>query len=551
MPWKIKSTQDKPESKEELIKRILELNNLPHSDKDIEEFLSPPPLTLESLFKFTDISKLELKKAVTLINQSIKSDRPIIVYGDYDVDGVCATAILWTTLHEMGADVLPFIPHRLEHGYGLSEKGLEKALTLFENKDKPLIITVDNGVTGGKLTKKYQDQGIDFIITDHHQIPKEEPVAGAFIHSTKVCGTVIAFILSWKLSGKRPPLDLPALATICDQLPLIGPNRQIVVGGLDEIHKSKRAGLLSLIKQALILDPEIIDTYHLGFVIGPRINAAGRLGHAIDALRLLCTKNISQADELALQLNELNKERQDLTKIAIENAIKSYEGIEDLPKIIISVSPDYHEGIIGLIAAKLSDRFHRPAIAISEGVETSKASARSIDGIDITQVLRTINHLFIDLGGHAGAAGFSIPSGNLLKFRDALFSASKHLEEKLFDPSFSVDLHLHSDQDLKVTHSAIKTLSPFGDSFTEPLFFLSGLSLEKQKSVGQTGNHLQLVLKTKKGSPLKGIAFNQAGSYTFSAGDQVDVAFHLLENTFNGVTSLQLNVKNLQNHILP
>lgn len=551
MPWKIKSIQDRPESKEELIKRILRINNLPHSDKDIEEFLSPPPLALKSLLKYTKISLPELKKAATLINQSIKSARPIIVYGDYDVDGVCATAILWTTLHEMKANVLPFIPHRFDHGYGLSGKGLEKALTLFSVNQKPLIITVDNGVTGGKLIKKYQKKGIDFIITDHHQIPKDKLSTSAFIHSTKVCGTVIAFILSWQLSEKRPPLDLPALATICDQLPLVGQNRQIVIGGLNEIRKSGRIGLLSLIKEAQILDLSIIDTYHLGFVIGPRINAAGRLGHAIDALRLLCTKNKTQASQLALQLNDLNIERQDLTKVAIDNAIKSYENLDTLPPIIVSVSPDYHEGIIGLIAAKLSDRFHRPAIAISQGDKTSRASARSIDGIDITKVLRTINHLFIDLGGHAGAAGFTLSSQNIGQFCNELSTVSSQIDGRFLDPAFTVDLRLHPSQDLRILNQVIKSLAPFGFGFSQPVFSLHHLLLSKYKTVGQLRQHIQFTFNSDSGSQHKGIGFNQAEKYQIAEGDNVDVAFHLQENTFNGFTSLQLLVKNLQLHNLP
>lgn len=542
MDWQINDKQTEAESYDLLIKRFLKLRNLPIDDQAISDFLSPIKLTKEYLIKETNINLNQIKKAQTLIHKYIQNKQPIIIYGDYDVDGICATAILWQTLNSLNAKALPFLPKRDEHGYGLSEKGLKDALSLFPNL-KPLIITVDNGITSANVIEKFN---LEFILTDHHQIPKKRPQPNALIHSTSISGTGIAYILSSFLTNSKIPLDLVALATVCDQLPLTGLNRQFVLQGLPVIQAKKRLGLKILIEHAGINDNQSLNTYHLGFILGPRLNAAGRIGHALDALRLLCTNDQKKATEISIYLNSLNQSRQEMTQSGIDFAHEEISKLKEIPKILIVKNPNFHEGIIGLIAAKLSEKYNRPAIAISESEEISKASVRSIPGLDITTLLRQINHLFIDLGGHDGASGFTINTQNIYKLEKEIKKLDAHIDDKLISTKLFIDLQLYPKQNLTNVNSALKQLSPFGPGFKEPLLSLSSLELISKRFVGSNSNHLQLKLKDFSGKILSAIGFNQANNYSLTENNSYDFAFYLNENIFNGQTNLQLNIQHLK-----
>lgn len=546
MLWKINQIQDKTETVDQLIQRFLKGRNLSTDSTDIDNFLNPAPLTLEYLLKETGINKDQLNKAVSLIVKSIETNRPIIVYGDYDVDGVSASAILWQTLYSIKASAKPFIPHRLDHGYGLSEAGLTAALEPYHDGPSPLIITVDNGITGAKLIKKYQDLGVDFIVTDHHQTPGEAPTSVILLHSTAVCGTAIAFILSFALKDKLPPLDLVALATVCDQLPLIGLNRQLVMQGLMEIRSPARLGLRVLLEQAGIADFSIIDTYHLGFVIGPRINAAGRLGHALDALKLFCTSSPDRAYVLATSLSDLNSNRQDLTQSGLSTAFEKVASYDQLPPVLVVDSPDFHEGIIGLIAAKLTDKYHRPSVVISRGEEVAKGSARSVSGVNITSLLRDAGSLLLDIGGHEGAAGFTLKVDNINPLEKKLMALGEMISPELLLKAVEVDLQLHPNQDLNEVNAALKKLAPFGFGFSSPLLSFESLRVNSQRIVGSNHSHLQLTLRHPNSSIIPGICFNQANSYSLKQNDQLSVAFYLQENTYRDRTSLQLNIQHLK-----
>jgi single-stranded-DNA-specific exonuclease len=542
MDWQINETQAEPEKSDSLIRRFLAIRNLPTDDKSISDFTSKIHLTKEYLIRETSIDVKQIKVAIELINKYIQKKKPIIIYGDYDVDGICATAILWQTLNHLGARVLPFLPKRDEHGYGLSEKGLSDAVKLFPN-EKPLIITVDNGITSSKVIKKFD---LDFILTDHHQIPTEKPITKALVHTTAISGTGVAFVLSYFLTNSKPPLDLVALATVCDQLPLTGINRQFVIQGLSEIQSKKRIGLKTLIEQSGIDSKQEINTYHLGFVIGPRLNATGRLGHALDALRLLCTNNEKQAITIAQSLNSLNQDRQELTSSGVNSAIDMISKLKKIPKIILVKSPDFHEGIIGLIAAKLSDKFHRPAIAIAEGEEVSKASARSVPGLDITSLLRQVSHVLLDIGGHDGASGFTIITKNISRLETEIEKLEHLITDKLISPHLAIDLLLHQNQDLNEVNLALKRLSPFGPGFKEPLLSLSSLEIISKRLVGSNATHLQLSAKDPNGKIYQAIGFNQATSYPLAEKNIFDFAFFLSENHYNGQITLQLHLQNLK-----
>ncbi|MDO8582991.1 MAG: DHH family phosphoesterase [bacterium] len=335
-----------------LIKIILENRGL-KTKKEIEEFLNPK---LENInIKSVGINSANLKKAIERIKLAIKNKEQIVVFGDYDVDGICGTAILWETLNSIGAKVMPYIPHRIDEGYGLSIAGINNViLNLFQDpkhKSKEmlkqdgyqtvtrqvqhdtgggLIITVDNGIVANKAVEFAKEKGIDVIITDHHVPSKVLPKALAIVHTTKLCGTGIAYLLSEEMlkqvqhdNGKH--LGLVALATVADLVPLKGANRTLLKFGLEALKKTKRVGLLELFKEAG-LDKNSIGVYQIGHMIAPRLNAMGRLEYAMDSLRLICTNNQKRAENLAHLLGATNKERQDIT---LQTVLHAIEGIRN------------------------------------------------------------------------------------------------------------------------------------------------------------------------------------------------------------------------------
>ena len=546
MNWKINHTQTKPWDKTQALNYFFKVKKITAK----KTFLNPPSITLNKLIKETKISETQLKKALTLINKNIKEERPIIVYGDYDVDGICATAICWQTLYKLHPQTLPFIPDRFKHGYGLSDKGLKDALKLFP-RQKPLVITVDNGITAGKIIEKYKKKGVDFILTDHHQIPSSKPKVAALIHSDKVCGTTVSLILSLAIQGSHSSdggggrldssergtafLGLTALATVCDQIPLTGINRSLVIHGLKQINSAPSIGLAKLIQSAAIKPP--LTVYHLGFIIGPRLNAAGRLKDPLTALRLLCTPNQKQAIDLAKQLNDLNTNRQQLTASSINLALKQIEKLKTLPGIISIHHKDFHEGIIGLIAGRLADKFNRPAIALSTQDGFLKASCRSACNFNIISFLRQKTELFEELGGHPAAAGFVIKKTNLSKLKKFLATA----KIKLSQPKLNIDLLLHPEQNLESLYQAISSLAPFGQGWPEPLLALQNTKVLSHKYVGQDQKHLQLKLR-HQGKTIPAIAFNHPPQFQSTT---INLAFYLSENIYQGTRSLQLIIKDI------
>ncbi|MBI2032917.1 MAG: DHH family phosphoesterase, partial [Candidatus Levybacteria bacterium] len=294
--------------------KILLENRGLKTKKEIDAFLNPrlENVTVDSV----DIDKKQLAKVLKRIEKSIKDKEQIVVFGDYDVDGICGTAILWETLHNLGARVMPYIPHRVDEGYGLSKKGISNVKS--EMPDVKLIITVDNGIVASEAVEYAKKKGIDVIITDHHVPSKKLPKAYAIVHTTKLCGTGVAYLLSKVLrhiprNEDDEHLELVALATIADLVPLREANRVLTKYGLSALAKTKRLGLLELFKEAA-LDASVIGVYHVGHIIAPRLNAMGRMEYAMGSLRLLCTKSSDRAVKLAWKLGQTNRERQMLTK---------------------------------------------------------------------------------------------------------------------------------------------------------------------------------------------------------------------------------------------
>lgn len=524
MKWKVQSNKS-----EDLLEQLL-INRGIKTLKLKEQFFNP---------KISDYKKeLEINgiiKAQKRISEAIKKNELIVVYGDYDVDGICASAILYKSLASLGAKVLPYIPHREKEGYGLSKLGLEFA----RDSGAVIVITVDCGIVALEQALFAKEIGLELIITDHHLPQGNLPEAFAIVHSIKMCGAGVAWCLvedMIKKDLKDDLLQFVAIATICDLIPLAGLGRAFVYEGLKILNKTTNLGLLSLINQTRI-NLGKIGAFEVGYMIGPRLNAIGRLEHAIDALRLLCTKDSIKAQRLAKLLGDTNVERQQMTALAIEQAKK----LVDIKRNIhILDSKEWSSGIIGLIAGRISDEYYCPAIAIAVGETISKGSARSIDGINIVEVIRQHSDLLIDVGGHPGAAGFSIKSKHIESFK-------KRFEEFVIDLTIESEKVLEVDAELvlkQLTKKMVLDLQkfePFGFGNPRPIFASMNLKISDIRTVGN-GKHLKL-----KVEGIDAIAFGM-GEWTtkLQNGQLIDLAYNLEIDNYNGFEKLQLKVKDIK-----
>jgi len=567
-----RKTSDK--SAIENIIEILFQNRGIKTAEEKKDFLNPDikKVTPESV----GISKEKLKKTIKRINSAIKNNEQIVIFGDYDADGLCATAILWEVLNKAGAKVLPYIPSRTEEGYGLSKTSILNLKSKILNPK--LIITVDNGITANEAVEFAIKEGIDVIITDHHLLPKKLPRAYSIVHTTKLCGAGVAWLLSqeilnYKSEIRNKPqtqnpkdktilntkyqipdtnLDLVAIATVADLVPLVGANRVLVKFGLEALRKTKRAGLLELFKEAGLEISEI-STYEIGHIIAPRLNAAGRIGDALDSLRLLCTKDKQRAHLIAEALGLTNRERQGLTRDATEHAILKVKEQKTINKKLIFVSDEsYQQGIIGLIAGRLSEEFYRPSIVVSKGEVFSKASARSVKGFNIIEFIRNAEEFLVNAGGHPMAAGFTVKTEDLLLIEKKF----QELAEKLINDSHlirkqRVDCEIPLSMISSELYNEIKILEPFGVGNPLPIF-KSEAVIEDIRTVGQEGKHLKLRVKPSAISHqpsskyFDGIGFGMGESAKgINAGDTTNVIYSLDENIWNGNKRLQLKIKNI------
>ncbi|MBI4153482.1 single-stranded-DNA-specific exonuclease RecJ [Candidatus Woesebacteria bacterium] len=538
--WEVlgKSSKFPPNLKE--IEKILLRNRGVKGDKAKKEFLSPTSpdkLSLKSL----GISKSQVKKAAQRIKKAGRKGEMIIVYGDYDADGICATAILWERLYSLGLNVLPYIPERFSEGYGLNAKSIKKLKE--ENPNLGLIITVDHGIVASSKVDVAKKLGIDVIITDHHQPGKKKPKSYSLVHTTQVGGAAIAWILAREIKSSPGGLELVAIGTIADQLPLIGANRSFAKFGLEALNTTQRVGLNALYSEAAVVKGDI-GPYEVGFIIAPRINAMGRLVHAIDSLRLLCTKKEGRARKLARLLNKTNLERQRIVEEVVLHARGSVVGTKG---IIVLAHESYHEGVIGLAAAKLVEEFYRPAIVISKKGSVAKASARSISGFNIIEAIRKLEDDLLEGGGHPMAAGFSIETGKIDGFSKRINEVSASLlTEEVLTKKLKIDMEIGFAQLGEELLALVKSFEPTGLANPAPIFATRGVAIVEARVVGKEGTHLKLVLK-KSGSTLEAIAFGLGGIYkSISPETKIDIAYILEENTWKERKSLQLKVKDLK-----
>jgi len=535
------------------IKKIL-LENRSVSDE--ENFLNPPKpnevLKSKNIKKIFGVFYSNLPAIKKLIDESIKRNSPIYIYGDYDVDGVSAACILWDTIYRyLGyKNCFPFIPDRFCHGYGLSIKGIDEIYKLIPAiKDlHPLLLTVDCGITNVKEIDYANKLGFKVVIIDHHTLPKKLPNSDFIFQTTQLCAAGISWVLSSFIKEKIDfvNLDIVTLATIADLQKLTGWNRSLVKYGLLSLTESKRAGIKAL-KEISGLNDKEITTYDVGWVLGPRLNASGRMENAMDSLRLLCTNNLKQARTIAFNLNAINVERQNTTEEIFELASKNLKSVVK-EKIIIVSGEDFHEGVIGIVAQKLTQKFYRPAIVISRSAKISKASVRSVSGVDIISFLRKMEDIFENVGGHKMAAGFSIQTVFLEDFKKRAGELSeKYIDKKLLNYSIDIDLEIPTRLiGDKLLHT-IKKFEPFGLGNPQPTFIAKNLSVADFNLFGKEKNHLSIKLETL-GKPKrfiygKNFKFKEEFYNNLNIGDRVDIVFTLEKNNYRGKNYLNLIIK--------
>ena len=503
------------------------------------------------------IDTSQVEKALNLIKNAIESDRPIVIHGDYDVDGICGAAILFETLKKFGANVTPFIPDRFEEGYGLSIESIDKVQSskfkVQSHGGAPLLITTDCGIGAVDEVRYAKSKGFDVIITDHHTKRKVLPNADAIVWTDELVGAGVAYLLASQISNIQHPtsnLDLVALATIADVQPLTGVNRTLVKYGLVELNARPGLGVRELIKVAGLEEKEI-GPYEVGWMLTPRLNASGRLGNASDSLKLLLTNDPVEAQEIAANLNRINQERQQMTQQTVEEARRQANPAN---KVIILDNEKWHEGIIGLVAGRIKEEFYRPTVIISKGEEISKGSARSVSGFNIVEAIHECEEFLVDAGGHPMAAGLTIETEKILQFKEKLLSiADDRLSEEILTPTLKIDVEVALTQLDWVMIENLKKFEPFGVGNPKPTFLTRSVRILNIRTVGSNGRHLKLQIRdvddvTMQPSshlPCIGFGFGEWAT-RLRPGDLADIVYTFEENHWNGQTTLQLKLKDLR-----
>jgi single-stranded-DNA-specific exonuclease len=549
--WKIINKFQITNSKLQIgkITSVLLANRGIKTERDIEEFFhpqKPDKISLQDL----GIDKKSITRSILRVKKALKNKEKVVIYGDYDADGVCATAILWEFLYGLGVDVSPYIPERFSEGYGINIESV-KNLKL-KNKNLKLIITVDNGIVAGGEIEKVKRLGIDVIVTDHHQKDGKDPKAYSVVHTPKICGSALAWIFAREI-GKSfskynlstSSLDLAAIGTIADQMSLISENRSFAKYGLETLGNTKRKGLLALYEISGI-QKEKIGTYEVNFMIAPRINAMGRLEHAIDSLRILCTKSSARAGELARKLNRTNLERQKIVDQVVIHA-KQEVGKSKLKNVIILAHESYHEGVIGLAAGKLVEKFYRPSIVISKGEKYSKASARSVSGFNIIETIRKLGDIIEGGGGHPMAAGFTILTDKIEIFTKKFADISQTLlTGEILSKKLKIDLEISFENISSGLYEKIKEFDPTGLGNPMPNFISRKVEVLSARCVGRDSSHLKLRLG-QGGVSFGAVAFGMGNLLPqLPTGYTIDIVYNIEENSWNGYNNLELRIKDIR-----
>ncbi len=550
-----------------LIKRLLASRGIT-SEEDIQEFLNPLEMKLTHPKAFTD-----MEKSVERISQAIDNGEKIVIHGDFDADGVTSTSLLYRTLKELNADVNYFIPDREKEGHGFDTKALVNIMTKIKPK---VIVSCDCGISDVEAVNFLKSFKIDVIITDHHEVPEELPKAFAIINpkapnsldenlSAKqinslcaLAGVGVAFKLAQGLLEKYNKIEfiyniLPyvAVGTVADVVPLIGENRYLVTKGLELISNGKHYGLTRLLESAGYKGQ--ITSEHIAFGIAPRINASGRLDTVEAALKVLISDN-KQEIEMAIQsLNEFNKIRQELCQEMFAEADEMIQKEGNRNPAIILFNPKWHIGIVGIVASKLVEKYYKPTFLMTYSEETKqvRCSARSIEGVNLYDVINANSELLDGFGGHMMAAGLAF-STEKTSFEDVKKGLNQTIKEmtqgKELKPFINIDLELQAnDIDVNLVEQ-ISQLEPFGASNPSPIFAIKNLKIKQKRLMGENKDHLRLNCISGN-SEFNCIRWQQ-GDISLVNGDTLDIAFHPQINEYNGVTSVQLIIDDIHSEYL-
>lgn len=506
----------------------------------------------------TDPSRLlGMQAAVERLMRAIQHGERIAIYGDYDVDGVTATALLVLALRKLGAKVMEYIPNRFDEGYGLNTEALHH----LRGCGVQVVVTVDCGIRSIAEAQFAQELGIDLIITDHHHPGETTPDAVAVINPKQtndpypdkdLAGVGLAYKLATalyhQLAGGDPAivemLDLVTLGTVADLAPLVGENRYLVKAGLKRIRSAPRQGVRSLIGVAG-LKFQRVTAQHISFVLGPRLNAAGRLDSALAAFQLLISRDVQTTGSLAQQLDDQNRHRQELTRRTQEKAEQLAIVGDEIPHLLFAVDEAFNPGVVGLAASRLVDSYYRPAIVAQRGDQFTRGSCRSIAEFHITQALDRCADVLEHHGGHAAAAGFTVKNERLPELRDRLEQiAEEELGKLVLRPTLTADAQVALSDLKPQLLEYLDWLEPTGYGNPQAKFVSRNLQVKRKRRVGSEGRHLKLVVSDGR-ITFDAIAFRQ-GDWFDHLPERVDLLFTFEMNEFNGRQTLQLRVLDIK-----
>lgn len=532
-----------------LIARILVKRNIIEDEK-INVFLNPTRKDFYNPFLMPD-----MEKAVDRIIKAIENNEKIMIFGDYDVDGITSITVLKKFLLDRNANVSQYIPNRLFEGYGLNKDAIAK---IAEDKFD-LMITVDCGISGVEEVEYANSLGIETIVTDHHEPGEILPNAIAVVDAKRkdnvypfnqLAGVGVVFKLIQAISQRLnleekeylKYLDLVCVGTISDIVPLVDENRVIAKLGLKLVEVTKNIGLKTLLE---VSGYKQIDSTTISFGIAPRINACGRMGHEQEALKLFLTEDANEAKEIALRLNEYNKERQEIEKRIFEEAVQEIENTDKEKDVIVLGKENWHHGVIGIVSSKITDLYFKPSILICFEEKVGKGSGRSIPGFDLYEALSNCNNHISRFGGHSMAVGITVEKDEFEDFKKDFEEYAQNSNIRDIIPIIEIDETVNL-KDINIRDIAeLKLLEPFGEANKTPLFLCKNLKIHSIRALSE-GKHLKLSLRDDN-FWLDAIGFNQ-GHLTeeYRIGDKVDVVGTLEINQYNGRQSIQINLKDIR-----
>ena len=537
-----------------LLATILVNRNITEEEQ-INKFLKPKRNDFYDPYKMPD-----MKIAVQRILKAIHNKEKIIIYGDYDVDGITSVTVLKSFLEERGITVAEYIPNRLEEGYGLNKIAVEE----IAKQKYTLMITVDCGISANEEVEYANQLGIETIITDHHEPGSELPNAIAVVDAKRkdnsypfrnLAGVGVVFKLIQALSIELnldekeylKYLDIVCIGTISDIVPLVDENRVIVKLGLKLVEQTKNLGLKAILQAS---GYNKIDSNTISFGVAPRINACGRMGHQEEALKLFLSKNPDEVIELTQKLNEYNKLRQDIEKNIYTDAITQIEKDKLSDKnTIVLMGKNWHHGVIGIVSSKITELYFKPSILLCEEDDYGKGSGRSIPGFDLYEALTECQGSIEKFGGHSMAVGINVKKDKLQEFKEQLeeIAVQKHIEDIV--PILKIDMQVSLDDIDKEMVESLNELEPFGEENKMPLFAIKNLKIDSIRALSE-GKHLKLTLKDNK-NIINAIGFNLGYLSTeYRIGDKIDVVGNLEINNFNGVDNIQINIKDIMKSCL-